>query len=69
MKGLAVLVMALIGGFAGGVILNEVIAVISHVLYGGDEDGLKGIKYLPVITSVWCAAILMIWRPRPAFKR
>lgn len=29
MKGLAVLVMALIGGYAGGLILNEVIAVMS----------------------------------------
>ncbi|GIO95527.1 hypothetical protein J14TS5_06130 [Paenibacillus lautus] len=69
MKGLAVLVMALIGGYAGGLILNEVIAVMSQVLYGGDEKGLKGLKYLPVVTSVLCAATLMIWRPRPCFKR
>lgn len=69
MKGLAVLMMALIAGFAGGVILNEVIAVLSHVLYGGDEKGLKGLKYLPVVTSALCAVTLMIWRPRSAFKR
>ncbi|MGV2643907.1 hypothetical protein GNF86_21235 [Clostridium perfringens] len=69
MKGLAVLFMALIGGYAGALILNEVIAGMSQVLYGGDEKGWKCLKYLPVVTSALCAATLMIWRPRPCFKR
>ena len=67
MRSLAVLVMALIGGFAG-IVLNAVIAVTSHMVFGGDEDGLKGLKYLPFVTSAWCAATLMIWR-RPEFEQ
>ena len=39
MRSLAVLVMALIGGFAGGVVLNAVIAVTSHMVFGGTRTG------------------------------
>ncbi|MCT1401697.1 hypothetical protein AK95_14920 [Paenibacillus sp. LC231] len=67
MRSLAAVVMALIGGFAGGVVLNAAIAVMSHIIYGGDESGLKGLKYLPFVTSAWYAATLMIWR-RPEYK-
>jgi len=69
MRSLAVLVMALIGGFAGGIVLNAVIALTSHMVFGGDEDGLKGLRYLPFVTSAWYAATLMIWRPRQEFEQ
>ncbi|MDF2657484.1 MAG: hypothetical protein K0Q94_275 [Paenibacillus sp.] len=54
---LAVVGMAVLGGIVGGFVLSSFIGAIGFVVFGK----AVGIKYLPVILPIVCAAVAVIY--------
>ncbi|HEX7057731.1 MAG TPA: DUF5957 family protein [Bacilli bacterium] len=46
-------IVALVGGFIGGVVLSEIIGIFGKFVFGYHA----GIKFLPVYTAIACAVL------------
>lgn len=60
MKVIIYALLGLIGGFIGGIILSEIIAITAHLIFD-DLYWLRGLKYTPFILAIGGAVIVPIW--------
>ncbi|MGH2544025.1 MAG: DUF5957 family protein [Ardenticatenaceae bacterium] len=65
MRAFVVTVLALIGGFLGGILLSELGGIIGFVLF----DRAVGIRYLPIILGFVCAVAALVWAYRGETKQ
>ncbi|MDF2964106.1 MAG: hypothetical protein K0S39_5841 [Paenibacillus sp.] len=63
MKNVAVIVIALIGGFIGGIVIAEIIGITGNLLFD-QPVWLRGVRYLPFIMPFVCVAAVLMWKPR-----
>ncbi len=56
MKTLAVSLVALIGGFVGGIVLSELVGITGLLLF----DRAVGLRFLPIYLAVACAGAALV---------
>ncbi|MBP2017736.1 hypothetical protein J2Z79_001121 [Symbiobacterium terraclitae] len=59
MKVIGMALLGLIGGFIGGIMLTEIVAVMA-VLLLGQQPWLRFLKYSPIWIAVLCAVAVVI---------
>ncbi len=60
MRAVTTVLLALIAGFAAGVVLSEIVGIVGLLVF----DRLVGIRYLPVLTGLVSAAAVLLWNQR-----
>lgn len=63
MKVLGMALLGLIGGFIGGIMLTEIVAVTAVLIFG-QQPWLRFLKYSPIWIGVLCAVAVVVYYNR-----